>query len=389
MLEVKDLSLRAGHFLLKEINLSVEKGSCHVLIGPTGSGKSLLLETVLGLRRPLKGKIFLEERDITFEPVEKRGLSYLPQDLALFPHLTVRENIYYGLEIRKVKDQELYKLTQELISALKIEPLLERKVQGLSGGERQRIALIRALATGNRYLLLDEPFSALHEGLKKELWHLLKDLQKTYNLTLLMVSHDLEEAFFLADTISVIIQGKIHQRGPKLEVYRRPKTLDVASFFGIKNIFEGEIIGLNDKKVQVRVPDLNTILIVPQEAFSSESLENEGFKVFLGIRSEDILIVRRDLGRGREENVLSARVVEIYPKGKLFTLFVVPQNTKTLLEIEVPALSFQKLKAFPGKEIEVILPGERLFILPGLHNTPLKQVKASSPLQRWEEPPSL
>jgi len=363
MLEVKDLSLKVGPFLLKEVNLCVEKGTCHVLIGPTGSGKSLLLETILGLRKPLKGKILLEGRDITLEPVEKRGLSYLPQDLALFPHLTVKENIYYGLKIRKVKGQKLYELTKELISALKIEPLLERKVQGLSGGERQRVALIRALATGNKYLLLDEPFSALHEGLKKELWHLLKDLQKTYNLTLLMVSHDLEEAFFLGDTISVIIQGKIHQTGPKLEVYRRPKTLDVARFFGIRNIFEGMIIGLNSERVQVRVPDLNATLIVPKEVFSLEFLENEGFKVFLGIRSEDILIVRRDLGRGKEENVLSTKVVEIFPKGKLFTLLVAPKNTRALLEIEVPALSFQKLKVLPEKEIEIILPQERIFII--------------------------
>jgi len=363
MLEVKDLTLKAGHFLLQEVNLSAEKGSFHVLIGPTGSGKSLLLETILGLRRPLKGRILLEGRDITLEPVEKRGLSYLPQDLALFPHLTVKENIYYGLRIRKVKNRKPYELTQDLIKALKIEPLLERKVQGLSGGERQRVALIRALATGNKYLLLDEPFSALHEGLKKELWHLLKDLQKNYDLTLLMVSHDLEEAFFLADTISVIIQGKIHQTGPKLEVYRRPKTLDVASFFGIKNIFEGKIIGLNSERVQVSVSDLKITLKVPKEALSLEFLEKKRLKVFLGIRSEDILIVRKDLGRGKEENVLSARVVEIFPKGKFFTLLVAPKDTESLLEIEVPALSFQKLNLFPGKEIEVIFPGERIFII--------------------------
>ena len=176
MLEIKGLSVRAGSFTLKDIDLSIEDRLCHVIIGPTGCGKTTLLEAIAGLRKSSTGQIYLDGNEITHLSVEKRVLSYLPQDLALFPHLNVRDNIFYGLRIRKEKDKRFYDLIHELVKNLGITHILDRPIHNLGGGERQRVALIRAMATGNGYLLLDEPLSALHEGMKKEMWfcfHLL------------------------------------------------------------------------------------------------------------------------------------------------------------------------------------------------------------------------
>ena len=172
MLEVAELSVRAGGFSLSDISLEVYPSSCHVLLGPTGSGKTLLLESIIGLRNPDKGKILLDGSDITGCPAERRGLAYVPQDLALFPHLTVRENILYPLRIRGSKQNADNGIVRELIESLDIRHVLDRPVSNLSGGERQRTALARAVASGCRTLILDEPLSALHQSLKRELWFL-------------------------------------------------------------------------------------------------------------------------------------------------------------------------------------------------------------------------
>ena len=190
MLEIKNLYLQAGDFQVEQINFAVSVGACHALVGETGSGKTLILETVAGLRKAKSGNIYWLERDITHLTPEQRKLAYVPQDLALFPHMTVRENIEYGLRMQRNFSSDKCAELEKLARNLGIHHLLERSIKNLSGGERQRTALARALAPGNTLLLLDEPFSALHEAMRRELWLLLKALQQQYGITILIVTHD-------------------------------------------------------------------------------------------------------------------------------------------------------------------------------------------------------
>jgi len=218
MLEIRELCLKAGSFSLHNISLILNDLQSHVILGPTGSGKTLLLESIVGFRKPEAGSVTLNGKELLSLPVERREMSYVPQDLALFPHLSVEANILYALRMKGDRDGRKRALAESLIDSVRIRSLLMRSTRHLSGGERQRVAFVRALATGYRYLLLDEPLSALHEGMRKELWFLLRELQQKYELTILMVTHSLEEAFFLGNEVSVMIDGTIHQSGSKQAV---------------------------------------------------------------------------------------------------------------------------------------------------------------------------
>ncbi|MGQ9618293.1 MAG: ABC transporter ATP-binding protein [Candidatus Aminicenantia bacterium] len=361
MLEIKGLCVKIGNFLLDNISLNIKDNECHVIIGPTGSGKTTLIESILGLRKPLKGEILLNGRSITELPVEKRGFSYLPQDLALFPNLYVEDNIYYSLKIRKVKDNGYKEQIQELIKTVGIEHLLKRQIKGLSGGERQKVALVRAIASGSKYLILDEPLSALHEGLKKELWFLLKELKEKFKLTIIMITHDIEEAFFLADTITVMIDGKIHQSGINEEVFHRPRTLEVARFFGINNLFEAKIVESYPDGFKIFCPQLNATLNVRRSKGLTETLENRR-RLIAGIRAEDVIILRPDLPV-RQDNLFNASVTAIYSSGPYFIVMVQPDMAYVALEIKIPEYAFAKLNLNPSSHITLSLRSERIFLL--------------------------
>jgi ABC-type Fe3+/spermidine/putrescine transport system ATPase subunit len=361
MIEIKGLWVRAKDFLLKDVTLAVQSGSYHVVIGPTGCGKTTLLEATLGLRKLQKGEIWVDGKNVTLLPPHKRGFSYVPQDLALFPHLTVWENIIYGIKQSKIKNKtELYKLASELAEALEITHLLEKDIKNLSGGEKQRVALARALASGRKYLLLDEPFSALHEGMKKDLWILLKNLQKAYELTILMVSHDLEETFFLSDYVSVMIEGTIRQTDKKEKVYRFPSDLDVAKYFGIKNIFSGKIIAMNNNNYLVYSEELKAKISIPSSSTSFKF--NIGDTVSFGIRKEDVMILRPDLPR-KDDNLLSGVITAVYPKGASVLVMFVPSGSDRSIEIEVPEYAASKLNLKTQSQAIVSLRSERIFVL--------------------------
>lgn len=360
MLVIKGIEVKAGAFALRDLNLTVEDGTCHVIIGPTGCGKTTLLETIIGLRKPSQGGILLNGKEISATPIEKRGLSYLPQDLAIFPHLTVKENIFYGLRVRGETDRRLYAFVDELVENLGISNLMDRRPRGLSGGERQRVALIRALSAGNKCLLLDEPLSALHEGMKREQWFLIKELQLRYGLTIVMVTHDTEEAFFLGDRISVMIGGGIHQSGPKDEVYRHPKTLEVAEFFGIRNIFEAQVTETSDDKMVVRCDELHYNLAVMglKRSYSPSQ------RIFIGIRAENIMFVRPDLRRPVQSHLIDGNVSAIFKKGASHTVLFLPADSSKNIEIELPDHVLKKLNLVKGQTVTVFLKRECIFLMP-------------------------
>lgn len=363
MLEVNGLSVQTKGFSIKDVSLTVQTGSCHCLIGPTGCGKTTLLESVLGLRKIKKGTVMLDGRDITNLPVHERGFSYVPQDLAIFPHLTVEANIFYGIKHCAVPDkQKRYEAGLEIAESLRLPDLLKRKAVNLSGGERQRVALARALAPGIRYLLLDEPLSSLHEGMKKEMWFLLRELQQKYRFTTLMVSHDMEETFFLADHISIMIGGRIRQTGEKDEIYHSPSTRDVAEYFGIKNIFRAEITWAGSSGVSVFCPELAATLKAPSGRLR---VTEPGAPVEVGIRAEEVMILRQGFREYEQDNTLRGRIADVFGKGGSHAVLFRPDGAHRTIEIEVPDYAFRKLDIRKGQNATVALRRERLFFVDG------------------------
>ena len=361
MLEVTGLSARAGNFVLSNVSLTVLPSSCHVILGPTGSGKTLLLESVIGLRNPQTGRVILEGKDITCLPLEQRGLSYVPQDLALFPHMTVRQNILYPIRIRGGKQNFENGIVEELIDSLGIRRLLDRPVTNLSGGERQRTALARAVASGCNYLILDEPLSALHESLKKELWYLLKDLQKRYHLAILMVTHDLEEAFFLGDIVSIVLDGKIRQQGAKECVYQLPESLEVAVFLGIRNFFPVKMERVCGDFLLAHCKDIGTTLRLSLSTLKSGSDETSALVV--GIRSEDIMVLTPGELTTNLTNIVEGTVQETFENGALLTLIVITDNSSTCLEAALHRSKAKKMALSKGSRVYLLLQEEHLFII--------------------------
>jgi len=241
MIRVQGLELAAGAFTLSIDELMVARGEFLVILGPTGAGKTVLLETIAGLRRPRAGAIWFGEREVTALPPEDRGVGMVYQDYALFPHLTVAQNIAFGLRARRrARDgrdrARPGERVDELASLLGIEPLLRRYPAGRSGGEQQRVALARALAIDPDVLLLDEPLSALDRQTRQELRTEIKRLCNELGATVMHVTHDLDEGLELGDRMAVLVDGRLRQTGSPHEVTRYPRDTAVAQLLGCPNV---------------------------------------------------------------------------------------------------------------------------------------------------------
>ena len=251
MIRLEGLNVVAGDFSLRVDELSVEKGEFLVFLGPTGSGKTVLLETIAGLRRPISGRIWFGDRDVTAEPPERRRVGFVYQDYALFPHLSVGKNIAFGLRTGAARGRArsvrragvsravgpIRERAAALASLLGIEQLMDRYPDTLSGGEQQRVALARALAIEPEVLLLDEPLSALDRKTRRELRIELRRLHRELGATVLHVTHDLDEALVLGDRIAVLIDGDLRQIGTPEDVIQRPADGETARLLGMTNVY--------------------------------------------------------------------------------------------------------------------------------------------------------
>lgn len=234
---VEGVTKRFGSFLaLDDINLDVKTGSLVALLGPSGSGKSTLLRSIAGLELPDTGRIYLTGRDATYQSVQERNIGFVFQHYALFKHLTIKENIAFGLDIRKVGKQVSGRRVDELLELVQLKGLGNRYPSQLSGGQRQRVALARALAVQPKVLLLDEPFGALDAKVRKDLRNWLRNLIEQVQVTTVFVTHDQEEAMEVSDEIVVMNQGRIEQVGSPAQVYDNPATAFVMGFIGPVNV---------------------------------------------------------------------------------------------------------------------------------------------------------
>ena len=352
MLELDGLSAQAGRFRLDGVSLAVGEGECHAVLGPSGSGKSTLLHAVLGTVPVTAGSVRLAGQEITALPLERRQLGYVPQQLGLFPHLSVRDNILYSARARRVPPAEFQPLLDRLTEITGIGALLERRIATLSGGERQRVALVRALVANPRLVLLDEPFTALNESLRRELWWLLKDLQRERRLTVLLVTHDLTEAHFLADHITVLIDGRQEQSGDTATVYRRPATAAVARFLGLKNLYPAHRVGANI----VDCPALGGRLVVTGgDVCSDEAL--------LAIRAEHVALRQADDPPRDGETRLTGRFEAVLDLGEA-ALLLFRAHTGALLEVRCGSRTLRKYGLKTGDSGAVGLPAGDLFTLP-------------------------
>jgi len=300
---VRDLWVDLDEFHLREINLDIAAGEYFVILGPTGGGKTVLLETVAGLHQPRKGHIMLDGEDVTDVPPERRGIGFVYQDYVLFPHLNVTENIAFGLKLRRVGREVIEERVTEISRLLDINHLLHRRPRTLSGGEAQRVALARALVVEPRLLLLDEPLSALdpetREGLQRELARLHQEL----GTTTVHVTHDFEEAVALGDRIGVVNEGRVVQVGPPEEIFRKPGSEFVARFVGVRNIFRGEIRPGEDG---YQVLCLDGVEIAMVTGLTGQA--------HASIRPEEIVISREPL-RSSARNSFRGRIVDIADRG--------------------------------------------------------------------------
>ena len=273
MLKIKELNLEVPGFSLKDINLEIPSGDFFAIIGPTGSGKSLLLETIMGLIPFKSGKIYLNDRDISLLSPEARGLGIVYQDCALFPHLTVEKNIEYGLKHHGVGGEEKKKRVEFVVENLNIAHILHRLPGNLSGGEKQRVALARVLVLRPQAILLDEPLSSLDPVFQEEIRDLLKKLHQKLKITFLMVSHNFTEVLYLAESAAIIHNGEILQQGLTEDIFNKPNSKFVAHFVGIKNVFPVKVVPgrviINDLEIYVSInnspPDSNFVSIRPEE----------------------------------------------------------------------------------------------------------------------------
>jgi len=296
MILAEEISFSIGTFELRRLSIDIAEGEYFILLGPPGSGKTIFLECLCGLKKIQSGRIRIDGRDVTKLEPRRRGIGYVPQDYALFPHLSVEQNISFGLRAHGYKETNI----TETADLLGIRHLLSRSIDGLSGGEKQRVALARALVLKPKILLLDEPVCALDEVTRQQVCAQLSDIQRRLGLTTIHVSHNLEEAFSVADRAAILHDGLLQQVGTLDELLRKPKSEFVARFMRCENIFCAEVIGrgASDSDTRVKLGDIEL-----------QITGRHSGKLMLMIRPED-LIVRPDSEYNvKGKNVIRARLV--------------------------------------------------------------------------------
>lgn len=284
MIAIKNLKVDLGDFLLQNINLEINSGEYFIILGPTGAGKTVLLEAIAGLYPVLEGEVWIDGREVARLSPEKRRIGIVYQDYSLFPHLSVEGNIAFGLRLRKYPKASIKEKVNAIAEIVGVTHLLERKPQTLSGGEQQKVALARVLVTEPEVLLLDEPLSALDPETKERMQSTLKELHRRVGVTIIHVTHDFEEAVALGERVAVLNNGCIAQVGAPEEILRQPSSEFVAHFALSRNIFTGKAEEGEDGHACVDVGGIKLRAIT----------ELEG-KVRLSLRPEDIIISKEPL----------------------------------------------------------------------------------------------
>lgn len=296
-----------GKRIINHFNLTINHGEFLTILGPSGCGKTTVLRLMAGFEELDEGTIILDGKDVTHIPAESRHINTVFQSYALFPHMTIFENVAFGLRMQKVPNNEIKVRVMEALKMVRLEEMAQRKPDQLSGGQQQRVAIARAVVNKPKVLLLDESLSALDYKLRQEMQNELKALQRKLGITFIFVTHDQEEALTMSDRIIVLNKGKIQQDGSPRDIYEDPKNLFVARFIGEINVFDAKVIertGENKLKANVegKICDVSTDLTVEQ---------GEQLKILL--RPEDIVIT--ELDEGEKSQAIIGYIVDRSYKG--------------------------------------------------------------------------
>ncbi len=370
MIELKGVSKRWKNFRIKNVDLSVKEGEYFVILGPSGAGKTLLLELIAGFHFPDEGRIFIDGRDMTFSPPEERGIGFIYQDYMLFPHLTVEGNIAFGLRAkfrcwrwRRQRCERLNERVREVLQLLGIEHLRWRYPETLSGGERQKVAIARALAIEPKILLLDEPLSALDMPTRDRLRDDLKILNRKKCITMIHVTHDRTEAAMLSDRIAVMMRGEIVQVGTPREIFSKPANAEIAEFVGIENILRGTIVNNRRGIAEIEVSPASPKNAATAEEATEAKLHifapskyDSGTAVNLFIRPEDIVLLKSVHGKIEcagelsARNVIRSEIASITPAGSgIFSV-----RLRNGLVALLTANAFEELGLKEGDEVFAI-----------------------------------
>lgn len=340
-LVLKDVSKHFGTFAaVDHVDLAVPNGTFVCMLGPSGCGKTTLLRMIAGLEEPTSGAILIDDKDITPVPTHKRNLGMVFQSLALFPHLTVGENIAYPLRIRGVPREEQKKRAEELLALVQLPGYADRPVSKLSGGQRQRVAIARALALQPRLFLLDEPLSALDAKLREAMQVELRQLQQKLGITTIVVTHDQREAMTMADLVVVMGEGRIRQAAPPIEIYRRPADAFVADFIGATNLLQVET-------------DSAGRAIVLGHTVPSLSLPQGTANALVSVRPEDVHLTTGG------EGAIRGKVTFVRDLGGMIETFV-DVGGAMIVAVTTPR---QRRDIEAGAEVGIVLPAESCVVV--------------------------
>jgi len=315
--------------VVDSINLGIEQGEFFTLLGPSGCGKSTTLRMIAGFDEPTSGRIFFGDRDVTHAPPNQRGIGFVFQSYALFPHLTVARNVSFGLEVRKISRDEINKRVAAALKDVQLTGVDSVRVDQLSGGQQQRVALARALVIRPSLLLLDEPLSNLDARLREETRTALRTLHETTGVTTIYVTHDQAEAMAMSSRIAVLNNGKIHQIGRPEDVYERPATKFVAQFIGRSNLLDAVIDSATSDSAVIRFVD-GTKLTVLSSRRASDVAWTAGSRVTVCLRAEAMHLTPTD-------GTFPGTVTDLEYTGAVRTCVI--QTSVGPLRVEVPGSS--------------------------------------------------
>jgi len=352
MIRTEQISFHIGAFQLQQLNIEIKQGQYFALLGPPGSGKTIFLECLCGLKKIDSGRIYIDGYDVTHLEPRARNIGYVPQDYALFPHLSVKQNIAFGLRVHGYRRKDYLSRVSDTADLLGIRNLLSRRIDGLSGGEKQRVALARALVLQPKILLLDEPVCALDEVTRQEVCSQLLSIQRHLGLTTIHVSHNLEEAFSVADRAAILYQGVLQQIGSLDELLRKPNSEFVARFMRCENILTGEVIGTDahSSSTQVNVGGIRLQI----------SGRYHG-KLKLIIRPEDVLVSPAHRCNGIKESKFPAALVRARDCGGYIRAEL---NGPVKLVAHLTHATFAELQAKQPSELIAILNPDNIHVLP-------------------------
>lgn len=352
MIRTDQLSFSIGDFQLRRFSIEVGDGQYFVLLGPPGSGKTIFLECLCGLKRIEAGRVYIDERDVTDLEPRVRSIGYVPQDYALFPHLSVERNIAFGLRAHNHNRRAIsHKITQTA-EMLGIRELLTRGISGLSGGEKQRVALARALVLQPKVLLLDEPVCALDEATRQDVCAQLHRIQRHLGLATIHISHNLEEAFSVAETAGILHKGILEQVGSMGQLLRRPQNEFVARFMRCNNLFEGRVVRPGPQPENTTIQCGRTKLVVQGQ--------HQGQIKFI-VRPENVLLSKPGQTAHKKNNELIVKLIRSRDCGSYVR---VELKGPFDLIAHLSHAAFAELKAEHQSDLLAVLHTENIHVLP-------------------------